>query len=135
MAEHIWTVLCEHVITDTQTNSCSYLVAIEEIQVQALPVTVRMTLGSLWVREGDGDQGCDVRYRIAKPSGALIEMATVPVGKDKPRHRVNLVMEFTVEEEGIYYFQVDAKRAGRWRHAARVPLVVKVSGEQAAQSQ
>jgi hypothetical protein len=126
MAEHIWTIFCQHAIVDRETNSISYLVGIEEIGAAQLPFLFAGTLGSLWVRDGDNPETLEVRYQLITPTGKSKDMGETIVNMEKPRQRLNANLSIGIDEEGVYHLRVSAKRGDKWKQAARIPFIVSV---------
>jgi hypothetical protein len=135
MAKIVWALLCDRVIIDRDTNSVSYIDAIERLQARELPSGLpRVNVATLWARESDDDT-LQVRFKLFSPSTAKSEVLfTTDELKLNWRQRVHLNLQgATVKEEGEYRIVVDQRSGNRWRKAAELPLMIEL--EKTAESE
>ncbi len=67
-----WALTCQRVITDSETNSVSYIDALEAFAVSRFPIPFPpVCVSTLWRREGARDR-LHVRLRIQDPAGKII---------------------------------------------------------------
>jgi hypothetical protein len=134
---HAWSVLCEKVITDSETKNLS-LDVVEQLTFGGLPpmppgakgfvVPVRLSLVSLWYR-ADPDIGgkCKARIRVLSPEGEEVGTMDTPVDlSSAPRARLISRWDFLlVSRSGLYWFVVSSEKPKEgWMEVARVPLQV-----------
>lgn len=128
MSRHLWSVLCQSVITDRETNSVSYINSIEEITAVQLPVRLPLVfVGTLWQKDDKGSD-LEVRVRILAPDGRDIRETTFgPQPFRQLRWRLNFGFEGAqLEGVGEYSFVIEHKIAKEWSEATRLPLAVKL---------
>lgn len=126
MIRHVWTILCNQVIIDKETNLVSYINALEGVNVVELPSTLpTFTISTLWMTD-DLSAILNHRIRIISPSGkALAERKLDSLPFNKPRYRINIqVAGVRVEEEGDYHVMVEFKSGRAWKEAAQIPIPV-----------
>lgn len=136
MAEHVWSVLCDRLIIDRDSNNVS-LDVLEQMNLEGGPpinlgeaaiVPYRMTLASLWTRDdpavGERIRG---RARILDPNHQqrveLIFDVDLTTHR-RLRSRCNL-NGLPITVSGVYRFVVEAERADdEWEQVASIPLDV-----------
>jgi hypothetical protein len=125
MAAHIWSVLCMFVLTDSQTNSVSYINALETIAAPVFPALLPpAAIGTMWQRNSDEEETLTVRLKLLGPGGAertLLHSTSFTMRT--PRHRFNISLQpINLDEPGRYQFIVEYEDANRWRPASHLPL-------------
>lgn len=137
---HAWSVLCEKVLTDNQTNNIS-LDVVEQISISGLPalptgakgfvIPMRLQLASMWYRDNfEVADKCDARLVILSPEGeTLSKLDIVADLTSAPRARTICGLEaFPVSRQGIYKFVVSQKTTkDEWKEVARLPLEIVIS--------
>jgi len=106
----LWGILCSRIITDSQTNTVSYIDCIEEIKTPKLPVKLlSCSIGSLWEKTTEGADFLKARITTESPSGQIDrigETENLEIAKD--RHRLNFLLDgFPIKEVGNYSFKVE----------------------------
>lgn len=128
MAVHNWSILCTYVLIDKQTNSVSYINAIESIAAPAFPVLLPpASIGSMWQRSSEEEEKITVKLKLLDPKGG--ERILVPptsLVMTSSRHRFNIGLQgINVEGPGQYQFILEVEEpAGKWRQVASLPLDV-----------
>jgi len=126
MATLVWAIVCQRIITDQQTNTVSYIDAIEGLQLRKLPGTSPpFSLGTLWER-GDDDEELQIRFRVVRPGGEKGgEFVSNPTRLTRPHHRMNAVIGgLKADKPGRYEIRIDQRRGERWRKVASLPIDV-----------
>lgn len=131
MSRHLWSVLCQSVITDIETNNVSYINAIEEITALQLPAPMLpLMVGTLWRQEMPKDS-LEVRVRFFGPGGEQLAANTFgPQAFEKDRWRLNFGFGgMQLKTPGEYSFSIEHKVGNEWREVSRLPLLVKVASQ------
>lgn len=126
MATNLWGVLCQRVITDRETNSVSYIDAVEAISVPDTPGEVPpLTLALMWRREQESEL-FQLRFQIFAPgTGEIRSLETDEFRLQSLHHRTNF--QFTgvpVNEPGDLVIFVDQMIDGNWRRAYNISVPV-----------
>ncbi len=133
MIKHIWSILCEKVVTDKDTGVTSYLSAIEAIIVKSVPVTMPfLALGSLWRTDNPAGDNLQFRVSLIHPESKWEKQLVTSEGTllVTKRYRSNVVMngsEFV--QAGTYMFKVEVCNNGKWEQVAEIPFDVTVATE------
>lgn len=125
-----WALICQRVITDRDSNSVSYIEAVEELTLPALPFPFPpVYVCTLWRRTAPAEP---IRFRIlvVAPSGAELTQFSSDVQEERQalRHRVNVLFGgFTVADVGPHTISVEEYRDGDWRLAAQFFVDVQLA--------
>src|SRR4051794_7626248 len=118
MARHIWSILCRRVITDRESNTSSYIDALEEFVTSGVPVRVNMIMiGTLWAKANEEEDLLEVRVRVLSPAGHEIHVENGPEVRfgNFRRFRLNLgVLGLPIDLPGVYEFCIEHRQAARW---------------------
>lgn len=128
MPRHLWSLLCQNVITDGPTNQVSYINAVEEYAVPRLPYRgMPVTLATLWARTND-EPNLAFRLRVLAPDGKeLVTHSFGPQPWTTPRWRINVGLAgYPIEVAGEYNIVVEAKDGQKWREVSRLPIIVRL---------
>lgn len=125
-----WAILCQRVLTDRDSNTVSYIEAVEQLTLPALPIRFpAFFVGTLWERE-ESTETLVARVRILDPDGKTIlkvESKEHHFG-EAARHRLNfLVGGGTIAEEGTYTVRVDQRSGDRWRRVKDLEVIVRAA--------
>lgn len=145
MAEHIWTVLCERHLADSDTGLISLMDLTESLTVEGLEqkmeeaarlgkkgslVNARAQLVSWWFRSDPGEETFQARFVLLSPDGK--ELLAQPVnstwGGDKQFTMIFVNMkQIPVSMPGLYWFVVEQQRTTKsgkfqWARVTRLPL-------------
>ena len=125
-----WAILCSRAITDQETNTISYIDAIEGISVSGFPFPFPpVCVSTLWRRQSERDT-LSVRIRIQDPSGQTIQSfePDSPISMDKKRHRLNVILGGAQIKGPGEYLIVIEQRAGEsaetWKQEQVLPIDV-----------
>lgn len=139
MPRLIHAVLCQQVLTDTETSAVSYINVLEDVVVASAALPVRLPpigLGCSWMADADGPDTINVRVRACFPDGesGIYEVDPIPMDARRQRHNLTL-LGVVARSEGDVVFQVEAPGPdGQWAPVAVLPLTIKVeAGEKAAE--
>jgi len=122
-------VMCQRIITDTETGSVSYIDVLEQATVPKIPFMLPpVCLGAIWASDTEGET-IEVRYQIKSPAGHVVQKYPPDIIKfTRKRHRHNVtIFGVIVTETGDYSFQYQIKSVDRWEAAATMcmPVVVR----------
>jgi hypothetical protein len=146
LIEHIWTVLCSHVITSRETNNVSLIDVMEELGLDVgvegdkkstdqsvIPLPFRLVLVSLWSRMEDDKPivgtGKDI---LLTPSGKTLGEQEFKIDLSNyvrmrtMRRLINLPIP--VKESGKYRFQTELldEESKTWRVVSNIPLIINI---------
>ncbi len=136
MPNHLYSFLCTSIIVDKITNLASYIGVISDGAIDVLPKEMpAVWLASCWMCTEHPMGKFTVRVTLKAPSGKTKPIKDIDVAdSDKEnnnirRHMVNLhISKFTVEEEGLHYFEVKCKKKGgkTWKKHNDIPLFIQL---------
>ncbi|WP_428560953.1 MAG: DUF6941 family protein [Solidesulfovibrio sp. DCME] len=137
MIKHCWSILCQNIITDAETNVVSYIITIDNIMAPEFPAKIPfLAIGTSWEKDTGYDvvENFAIRIIAINPRGkakTLVETGDLAV--QSHRHRMNFVLNgFAFDEPGISRFTIEAKINGLWLAAASLPVLVAASQIQTA---
>lgn len=123
-----WALICSRAITDIETNSISYIDAIEAIAVAKFPIPFPpICISTLWRREGANDS-LFVRFRLEDPDGKTIQSfePDSPIDLPKKRHRLNVIIGGTpIQKAGEFLIVIErksGKSAKKWNQEKALPI-------------
>lgn len=128
MIKHIWSVLCERIITDQQTNLTSYLTALEGISANKLPIVIQnISLGSRWFKDSTNEETLKFRVLLITPD----RKEKILIEDDKtfksPNHRTNIVLNgFPAHQAGAYHFIVQIFQENTWVTVSEIPFIISL---------
>ena len=129
MINHIWSILCERVSIDKETNLISYLTCIEEITADKMPAIHQLLVfGSLWQTDQPKKDTLSFRLSLISPLGKeKILVESDPQLIDKERHRTNIILNgIPLEQVGKYIFKLQMKTEEKWKTVSELPLKITV---------
>ena len=146
MIEHIWTVLCSHVITSRETNNVSLIDVTEELRLDVskegnkestdqslIPLPFRLILVSLWSRiEDDKPIVVNGKDIWLTPSGKILGEQEFKI--DLSNHvrmrtiRRLIHLPIPVKESGKYRFRTELldEENKTWKVVSNVPVIISV---------
>lgn len=128
MPRLIWAVTCARIITDNQTNSVSYVDAVEQLRSGAFPAPFPpIYLGTLWRRSTIGEE-LRIRVRVTDPSGKdLISFQPKQtIEMVQPRHRLNVNLGGPkIAKPGEYTVIVEQPSGSAWKVVAELPIEIE----------
>ncbi len=133
MLKHIWSILCERIITDKETNLVSYLTIIEALTVSKLPINVPLlAFGSLWISDNEQNNILELRLIMVNPDKSKKEIITTEqVQFATRRFRANIILNNIVfNQSGTHRLQLERKNNGKWEHIVEIPFDINVTVQQ-----
>jgi len=142
MIEHAWSVLCQKVIIDQESNNIS-LDVIEEIHLEGnLPpeairdsegflVPYQLIFASLWYRnDPEIESRGKARLQLISPNGKVIGGAEIDVDLTK-NSRLRTKCKFNSlpipkNQSGYFFFHLQVQEK-EWKTVAKIPLEIKLS--------
>jgi hypothetical protein len=135
MIQHVWSLLCLRVLTDSETKAPSIIDLVDQLTIRAeaeLPVKIPtpLVLVTNWTRSVlDEPTTGAARVTVISPSGEHSVLSTTAIDlTEHTRMRVNLLIQtLEIREVGRHIFQVEAAEDLDWAEpvvAARIPLDV-----------
>lgn len=132
MIRLIWSVLCREILTDRETNSVSYIHAIEEGAAAALPTRIApISLGTLWEMDTPGPEPFIARVVLGSPSGQDVGLLqTGMLSFTNSRHRLHFRLQgLPMTEYGRHEIRLDFSQANQpadtWQRAATMPFTLR----------
>lgn len=146
MIEHIWTVLCSHVITSRETNNVSLIDVTEELRLDigmegdkkstdqsVIPLPFKLILASLWSRMEDNKPivgtGRDI---LLTPSGKILgeqEFRIDLSNRMRMRTMRRLIhLPIPVKESGKYRFRTELldEENKTWKAVSNIPVIINI---------
>ncbi len=132
MIRLIWSVLCREILTDRETNSVSYIHAIEEGAAAALPTRIApISLGTLWEMDTPGPEPFIARVVLGSSSGQDVGLLqTGMLSFTNSRHRLHFRLQgLPMAEYGRHEIRLDFSQANQpadtWQRAATMPFTLR----------
>jgi hypothetical protein len=129
MIKHIWSILCERIITDKQTNLVSYLTAIEALTVAKLPINVPLlSFGCLWLSDSEQENILELRLIMVNPDKSEKEIvATQQIKFPGKRFRANIIMDGLVfKQSGTHGLRLERLNNKNWEQVVEIPFDINV---------
>lgn len=150
MVEHVWSVLCNHAIIDSVSNSLSLLLTVDQIMLVGKDeetlaaelaagrhgVNVKLTLVAFWARSDFAIPERAVgSFRIIAPSGGeanvdapLPELPIDLTEKTGFRNRIHFEGFPISEGVGLYWIEVRLRERddSPWKTVARLPVNISL---------
>ena len=146
MVKHIWSVLCQSSVVDSQSNNVSLYNIVERLEVNinpngstTFPVVKNINLPwqyelvSLWSRtKKGGEENANIRIDLLDPNGKELKSfeKEIIIPADKKRMReINKIQGISLTESGDYTFVVSIKQANnsKYEKVASLPLEVMIN--------
>ncbi len=147
---HVWSVLCQKSVIDTETNNLSLYDILEELNIDIefkgneprsidlVNVPFKYEVVSLWENNGKQNSldGAEIDVDFINPEGKILKefKNILEVPKLKARMRTRLKIDgIGVSGEGAYMFNIKIKEKGQntYKTVAKLPLTVKIKTKQA----
>lgn len=145
MIEHVWTLICSNVVTDSGTNNISIFNILEEIVVpeqivQKNIIKIAIELIELWVRSDPSEpEKGKSRVDMVSPSGEVIDSTNADIDLTTyQRIRLRgLYQGLPYKGDGVYKFIVyyNSENEGEnWIQVAAIPLKISMIHPQVEQA-
>lgn len=145
MIDHVWSILCDKVVIDQETNNLS-LDVIDQINIPAAEfpeggrrlVPIRLSVVSFWYRRQlDHPARVNTRIRYVDPDQK--EIGTIKLDVDLTNaHRARSIARMggvPITRAGFYRFIVEVESETKeWKEVASVPLEVQSISERQAEA-
>lgn len=134
MATLLSTIVCQRIIIDKETNTCSYIDAIEDLGLPTMPFPFPVvSVGTVWERESDGDM-ITCRLHLLDPNEKQIASMVPPKQKFQGRrHRINFRLGGAqINAPGCYRIRVQQKKGGKWQTESAQPIDISLASPQKA---
>jgi|SRR3989344_7063953 len=146
MLSHIWSLLCNKSLIDTDTNNISIIDVFERVDVNAkialknkqtlrVNIPVHFELVSFWFREKNNQViKADVKVDFLNPTKEKIKTFSykieIPNNLKRLRSRLK-INGLTLYTSGDYFFKIKVKEEGQknYRIVAEIPLEVNLQLE------
>lgn len=130
MIRNIWTVLCEHVLTEAGTNRHSYIQVIEQGVFHEFPVNLpTFSIATFWEKTSEEEATITIRLSFNKPSGKNDEILTTESFKiSKKTQHIDLINPpgFKAESPGRHSILVEYSENNQdWKTASEIPIEIK----------
>jgi|WetSurMetagenome_2_1015567.scaffolds.fasta_scaffold16780_5 hypothetical protein len=128
MIRHVWSILCERISIDQNSNLLSYFTCIEGIRTKKLPITLKpLSFGTRWCMEGENKEKIEFQLILVAPSGKEVRLHADQFTMLKKNHRSNFILDgLKIEEFGEYNFRMRMKKEDKWITVANIPLNVEL---------
>jgi hypothetical protein len=129
MIKHIWSILCERIVTDTGTNLASYLTTIEAFTVAQLPTSVPLlAFGSLWLSDNEQENILELRLIMVAPDKSEKEAITTQQIKfPGKRFRANIVLNgWVFNQSGTHGLRLERRNNESWERVVEIPFDINV---------
>lgn len=131
----MWSILCESISINQETNLVSYLTCIHGVVTHSLPVSLRrLYFGSTWMKEVPNPEILNVRLVLGEPNGSrqiLLSTGSIEVKEDN--HHFNFVLDgMPIKETGFYVFILEMEKDANWIEVANIPFRVRLIAREEA---
>lgn len=135
MAKLVYSILCNDLIVDKETNSTSFIRTVEHAVVSKLPATLpAVYVGTMWELDEEDEKGFSVALQLVPPEG---KPETLGMQEVAPHgtvlHKMNFQLPgLNVAQEGRHTLTVAIRKGEEWKAVARLPLYVFLNQGQTA---
>ncbi len=128
MPKLVFSILCHDVIIDRESNSTSYIRALESGFAASLPTTFPpMYLGTVWEVDPEIDGDFDVLLQVEAPSGQRTDIGgqKIQPGAGAGMHKVNFRLPgLQIKEQGRHAVRLLLGDGGELEPVSELPLFV-----------
>jgi hypothetical protein len=136
MIRHVWSVLCQSVIVDKETNLPTYINSFNGLSLQGdIPTPIRLgslVIGTCWWREVSGtEEPFKIRLSVKRPPNddkeLIIEtQALFPEKANSFRLNIN-ARGFAIDKEGLHFFILEKQneKTNKWQEVASLPFNIQ----------
>lgn len=133
MARLMWALVAQRILTDRQSNTVSYIEAVESLTTSRLPSALPpAVVGTTWLRDSE-DDAPKIRFWVGAPSGEEVVTfvsATLDF-RTHTRQRVDLDLRgMPINEAGRYVIRIDQSDGDQWRPEGEIPLEILFTPEE-----
>ncbi len=136
MIRHIWSVLCEQILTNPRNDNLSFINTMHEVFLdreikKQNPINIGpFVIGTKWYKESKNKEEIAIKIsRAYCDDDEYNKIGETKIVFNRDTFAVALTMEllkFPVEKEGLYLIKVEYKpvKNKRWKEVALLPLRV-----------
>lgn len=145
MIKHIWSVLCQKSVVDSESNNVSLFDVLEQLQIDIasnipnnvsnsknIILPIQYELINFWSKTGNGEEKADVKIILKDTTGKEVKkiekVLTIPE-KNRRMREINKIQGLPISGNGNYKFIVSIKNSNddNYKDVAEIPLEVIVS--------
>lgn len=130
----LWrSILARRVITDSETNTASYIDSVESFAVPSLPHSFPpIVISAVWSRDRPNEKLL-ARVRIKAPDGEFVFVFDYPeLVLKTDLHRYNLqIGGFKIASAGTHEATIELRAGNRWKTVATLPFSVQLLPQEA----
>lgn len=136
---HVWSILCEKSIIDSESNNLSLTNVLEEIQItpkektaidsEEKIVPINFEFVTMWRRIGEGEVKEPIKIEIVDPNGRVIQSADAQIDLARSLNRMRFRFRFNgmkATVPGDYCFVVKLKQGNIYKEVGKTYLEVKI---------
>ena len=128
MFKHVWSVLCERVSVDQQSNLVTHLTCVEGIDTMQLPFPLlSLTYATRWYKDDDSEGSIKARLMHIAPDGSETKLAEGELKTVIRNQRFNILLNgLVISQSGTHKFKLLQEHEGHWIVAHEMPFNVKL---------
>jgi hypothetical protein len=136
MFKHVFSLLCERVSIDQQSNLVSYLTSIEGVETVQLPFPLlTLTYASRWYKDNDSGESLKVNLFLIAPDGSETKLAEVEFSTISRNHRLNILLHgLMFSQGGTHQFRLLQEHEGHWIVVHELPFNVKLVSKESIEA-
>ncbi|MCF8108514.1 MAG: hypothetical protein K9J81_05935 [Desulfohalobiaceae bacterium] len=135
MLKNIWSVLCEHILTETGSNRHSYVQIVESGKFSEFPIKLpSFCIGTFWEKDSDEKVTISLKVSLKHPNGEVenvIETDSFDFS-NKDQH-IDLINPpgFTAKAPGRHAVLIEySENSGEFQFGAELPIKVTKKNEE-----
>ena len=136
MFKHVWSVLCERVSVDQNSNLVSHLTCVEGMETVQLPFPLlTLTYASRWYKDDDSEESIKANLVLVAPDGSEIKLAEGELKTALRSQRLNILLNgLMISQSGTYKFKLLQEHEGHWIVVHEMPFNVKLVSKETIES-
>ena len=136
MFKHVWSVLCERVSIDQNSNLASHFTCIEGIETIQLPFPLlTLTYASRWYKDDDTEEIIKVNLVLIAPDGSETKLVEGEAKTALRNQRFNILLNgLMISQSGTHKFKLLQEHEGHWVVAHEMPFNVKLLSKESMET-
>lgn len=136
MFKHVWSVLCERVSVDQNTNLVSHLTCVEGVDTVQLPFLLPvLTYASRWYKDDDSEKSLKAKLVLVAPDSSETTLAEGELKTSLRNQRLNIFFAgLTISQNGIYKFKLLQENEGHYLIVHEMPFGVKLVSKESIET-